>query len=80
MVSVIATRVSLLYRGLLPLYHESNRQSSDEWYHDVDSRIKSAIEFSRRSGFIEIDTAVVWVSEWRIGAGANNTMRIAYVE
>ena len=74
------TRMAHLYRGLLPLYCEGDRQPNDEWSHDVDTRIKSAIEFGKRRGFIQIGDAVVAVSGWRVGAGATNTMRIVYVE
>lgn len=72
------TRQAHLFRGILPLHYEQNRV--DDWIQDVDIRIKHAIDFGKKKGFLKVGDAVVVITGWRQGAGATNTMRVIYVE
>jgi len=71
-------RQSHLFRGILPLYFHTDRES--DWLSDVDIRIRAAINFGKTNGVIKVGDAVIVITGWRKGSGATNTMRIVYVD
>jgi pyruvate kinase len=76
--STQTTRQAHLFRGILPLHYDENRL--DDWIQDIDVRIKYAIDFGKKKGFLKVGDSVIVITGWRQGAGATNTMRVIYVE
>lgn len=70
-------RQAHLYRGILPLYFDQDREA--DWLTDVDIRIRAAINFGKAHGVIKVGDAVIVITGWRKGSGSTNTLRIVYV-
>lgn len=47
---------------------------------DVENRIKFAIMFGKKKGFLNPGDPVVCITGWRKGAGSSNTVRIFHVD
>ncbi|KAL1444298.1 hypothetical protein MTO96_007084 [Rhipicephalus appendiculatus] len=73
----LTVRQAHLYRGILPLLYQGERQA--DWPADVDARIEYALEVGKLRGFLRKDDSVIVVTGWRKGAGATNTLRVVYV-
>ncbi|CAG2107330.1 unnamed protein product [Medioppia subpectinata] len=74
------TRQAHLYRGLLPFHYNKQRDESEDWMHDVDTRLKEAVEFGKKRGAVKSGDTVVLITGWRKGSGSTNTLRIIVVE
>jgi len=67
-----------IFRGCIPLLYEKERD--DDWMHDVDNRVQTAIDFGKRSNFISSGDNIVVITGWRQGSGASNTVRMLQAE
>merc|ERR1712241_466461 len=67
-----------LHRGVIPLLYQKDRQA--DWSQDVDTRVQFAIDFGKKSGFVQAGQTVVCVTGWRQGSGSSNTVRIMTVK
>merc|ERR1711953_487865 len=67
-----------LHRGVIPLLYQKDRQA--DWSQDVDTRVQFAIDFGKKSGFVQAGQTVVCVTGWRQGSGSSNTVRIITVK
>ncbi|XP_054161947.1 pyruvate kinase PKM-like [Oppia nitens] len=74
------TRQAHLFRGLLPFHYPKPRNESEEWVKDVDTRLKEAVEFGKKRGALKTGDVVVFVTGWRKGSGATNTLRVIAIE
>ncbi|CAG9836450.1 unnamed protein product [Diabrotica balteata] len=66
-----------MYRAILPLIYEADRQ--EDWLKDVDARLHYGITFGKSRGFVRTGDPVVVVTGWKQGSGYTNTLRIIYV-
>ncbi|XP_072385591.1 pyruvate kinase-like isoform X2 [Diabrotica undecimpunctata] len=66
-----------MYRAILPLIYETDRQ--EDWLKDVDARLHYGIRFGKSRGFVRTGDPVVVVTGWKQGSGYTNTLRIIYV-
>lgn len=71
-------RQAHLYRAILPLLYEKERDS--DWLKDVDDRVNFGIELGRNKGFIKSGDKIIVVTGWKQGSGFTNTLRILTVE
>lgn len=67
-----------LYRGILPLIYEKER--NEDWMKDVDERVQFGLQFGKQRGFVKAGDPVVIVTGWKSGSGFTNTIRIINCE
>lgn len=65
-----------LYRGVFPVIHTKPKMT--HWTKDIDSRIRSALDFGLKSNLIRKNDTLIMMTGWRKGRGATNTMRIIH--
>lgn len=67
-----------IFRGCIPLLYDQERPA--DWMKDVDDRVQYAIDFGKRSSFIQAGDNVVVITGWKQGSGSSNTVRILSVQ
>lgn len=63
-----------LHRGVIPILYDGDRL--DDWNKDVDTRVKYALAFATKTGFVKSGDNIICITGWRQGAGASNTIMI----